>query len=276
MIKKISFAIIILIAFSSSSFAVDRIENGVKISSPKPASEPSTIEHKTITIPAKPKLEETKSPAKIVELKKAAPKKAEPAKEEPFKKSQDANVKEEIINLDKIKAVEVKKEDIDKDESPIVKTDSDEAPISEEAKIKNLNETGLPIPRFVSIKSGEVNARSGPGPTYPIKWVYQRKNLPVEITAEFKLWRRIKDFDGDETWINHAMLSGNRNAIFKIQAIAYSDEEQTGATAEFKKGVQVKLVKCTKTKCYVEYGRTSGWVDKASLWGVYADEVFDK
>ena len=272
MIKKISFAIIILIAFSSNSFAADRIENGVKISSPKSTTtETEKTESKTITIPEKPKLEDAKSTAKIVEIKRDAPK-----KDEPFKKSQDANVKEEIINIDKIKTADVKKEDIDKNESPVVKTDSDEAPLSEEAKIKNLNETGLPIPRFVSIKSGEVNSRSGPGPTYPIKWVYQRKNLPVEITAEFKLWRRIKDFDGDETWINHAMLSGTRNAIFKIQTIAYSDEEQTSATAEFKKGVQVKLAKCTKTKCFIEYGRTRGWVDKASLWGVYAEEVFDK
>lgn len=96
-------------------------------------------------------------------------------------------------------------------------------------------ESGLPVPRFVSIKSGEVNGRSGPGDNYPIKWVYQRKNLPVEVTAEFKLWRRIRDIDGDQTWVHQAMLKGERYAIFAQDAEVFTDKDQSKLMARFKR-----------------------------------------
>ena len=59
----------------------------------------------------------------------------------------------------------------------------------------------LPLPRFVSLKSSEVNLRTGPGTRYPIEWVYQRRALPVEITAEFDNWRRVRDSEGVVGWI---------------------------------------------------------------------------
>ena len=71
-------------------------------------------------------------------------------------------------------------------------------------------ESGLKLPRFVSLRSELVNARSGPGSRYPIEWVYMQKYAPVEIIAEFELWRKIKDWQGSESWVHQAMLTGKR------------------------------------------------------------------
>ena len=71
-------------------------------------------------------------------------------------------------------------------------------------------ETGLEVPRFVSLSSNKINVRAGPGRRYPIKWIFQRQNLPVKIIAEFDTWRKIKDHEGIEGWVHQRMLSGRR------------------------------------------------------------------
>src|ERR1700761_9209756 len=70
--------------------------------------------------------------------------------------------------------------------------------------------SGLPVPRFVSLKSDHVNVRGGPNKDQDVAWVYTRPGLPVEITAEYENWRRIRDSDGAEGWVYHSLLSGKR------------------------------------------------------------------
>src|SRR6266542_3180759 len=73
--------------------------------------------------------------------------------------------------------------------------------------------SGLPVPRFVSLKSDRVNVRAGPTRDHDVTWVYTRAALPVEVTAEFENWRRIRDWEGAEGWVYHSLLSGRRTAI---------------------------------------------------------------
>src|SRR5947209_2486351 len=73
--------------------------------------------------------------------------------------------------------------------------------------------TGLPIPRYVSLKSDRVNLREGPSKDHRTSWVFQRAGLPVEITAEFEIWRKIRDSEGAEGWVLHSLLSGRRTAL---------------------------------------------------------------
>src|SRR5271166_4318992 len=75
--------------------------------------------------------------------------------------------------------------------------------------------TGLPIPRFVSLRTDDVNLRSGPGTRYPIEWVYRRRDLPVEIEREFEVWRLIQDQDGVKGWVHQATLAGRRGFVVK-------------------------------------------------------------
>ena len=79
-----------------------------------------------------------------------------------------------------------------------------------QAAEENESESGLALPRMVSLRSSLINVRSGPGSRYPIVWVYKQKGAPVEIIAEFEIWRKIRDWEGAETWVHKAMLSGRR------------------------------------------------------------------
>src|ERR671928_186138 len=73
--------------------------------------------------------------------------------------------------------------------------------------------TGLPVPRYVSLKTDRVNLREGPSKDHRTVWVYQRAGLPVEIVAEYETWRRIRDAEGTEGWVLHSLLSGRRTAL---------------------------------------------------------------
>src|SRR5437667_30246 len=78
---------------------------------------------------------------------------------------------------------------------------------------ENGTTSGLPVPRFVSLKSDKVNVRAGPTKDHDVAWVYNRSALPVEVTAEFENWRRIRDWEGAEGWVYHSLLSGKRTAL---------------------------------------------------------------
>ena len=136
----------------------------------------------------------------------------------------------------------------------------------------------LPIPRFVSLSSGEVNLRTGPGTRYPIDWVYTKKNLPVEIINEFDTWRKVKDIQGSEGWVHKSMISGYRYGIIKDDEhiVRSSPKHESIVIARLEPGVIVKVDTCEKLWCDISVnGNYRGWVEKEALWGVYPQEIFD-
>jgi SH3-like domain-containing protein len=140
--------------------------------------------------------------------------------------------------------------------------------------------SGLPVPRFVTLKSGKVNVRRGPSSEYPVAWVYQRKGYPVEITAEFENWRRIRDVDGTEGWILQQMLSGKRLAVVASgkarHALLYDDKGQgAGLVAKLGTGVLGETEECDGNWCHFETGDFEGYIAQTQLWGVYPGEIVD-
>jgi SH3-like domain-containing protein len=146
---------------------------------------------------------------------------------------------------------------------------------------KSLGPSGLPIPRFVSLKAEKVNVRRGPSSDHPVAWVFQRKGLPVEIVAEFENWRRIRDSDGEEGWILQNMLSGKRTAVMapwkQGQNIAlYSSASKAGGlVAQVGSGVVGEVEGCTGEWCEITAGGYDGWVEQTQVWGVYPGEAVD-
>ncbi|MDZ4321647.1 MAG: SH3 domain-containing protein [Phenylobacterium sp.] len=143
-------------------------------------------------------------------------------------------------------------------------------------------QSGLPVPRFVSLKSDAVNVRRGPSREHDIVWRYVRAGLPVEVTQEFDNWRRIRDFEGAEGWVFHSLLSGTRTALVapwdKSDApiALYADADRSARiTAKVEPGVQAVVEECTGLWCQLKGVGFSGWIEQPSLWGVYPDEVFD-
>ena len=131
-------------------------------------------------------------------------------------------------------------------------------------------ETGLRVPRFVSMNSAKVNLRAGPGMRYPIQWVFQRKSLPVQIIAESDKWRKIRDFEDIEGWVHQSMLSGRRRAIVvgEIRQLKKASSSTSRTVALLEPGVIVRLEKCAGVWCLVEAELYDGWISRKNIWGV--------
>jgi SH3-like domain-containing protein len=146
------------------------------------------------------------------------------------------------------------------------------------AKESGQSTSGLPLPRYVSLKSDHVNVRAGPTKDNDVAWVYTRSGLPVEITAEFENWRRVRDSEGAEGWVYHSLLSGRRTAVITMKtkdelAPLYDRADQTSAVAaRLQAGVVAQVKKCTSGWCRVTGNGFDGWIEQQRLWGVYADE----
>ena len=137
--------------------------------------------------------------------------------------------------------------------------------------------TGLPLPRFASLRAGRVNLRTGPGVQYPVDWVYQRRGLPVEIIAEYRTWRKIRDWQSTQGWVHQSMLSGKRTiiAVGKKRTLRSTPDTNSPAVAQIEAGATSKLVKCPPTGgwCMIQSGEIKGWLRKVEFWGAYRDEV---
>jgi SH3-like domain-containing protein len=140
------------------------------------------------------------------------------------------------------------------------------------------SETGLSLPRMVSLRSNRINARSGPGSRYPIEWVYQQKGAPVEIIAEFEFWRQIKDWEGSEVWVHKNMLSGRRfiRVINPGENNLYSKPDlESRVVAHVEDGVVGEVEKCPENSdmCLINFDNVQGWMPRSVMFGVYDDEV---
>ena len=138
--------------------------------------------------------------------------------------------------------------------------------------------SGLPVPRFVSLKRSKVNVRRGPSSEHKIAWVFHLKGLPVEIVAEFEHWRRVRDSDGQEGWIYHTLLAGKRTitvAPWRKGGAVNLFESPVGSgdvVANVSAGAVGSISKCTGNWCQVSLSGYQGWISQSMLWGVYPDE----
>ncbi len=145
------------------------------------------------------------------------------------------------------------------------------------------NKSGLPIPRFVTLKSGRVNLRIGPGRNYPVDWMYLKAGLPVEVIQEFDNWRRVRDSEGTEGWINQSLLSGKRSGLaapwFKGKDTTIpmrADPSETARlVASIEPGAMGSIEGCSSGWCQMRFDRYKGWVPQGLIWGVYPDETVE-
>lgn len=141
--------------------------------------------------------------------------------------------------------------------------------------------TGLPLPRFVSLRAVEVNLRTGPGIRYPIDWVYRREGLPVEVIDEFESWRRIRDSEGTTGWVHQSMLSAKRTAIVvgERRSLLAAAQEGAAVVAYLDPGVLAQIQRCDGRWCEASVqdaagNRYRGWLAQDAVWGAYPGEAF--
>ena len=146
------------------------------------------------------------------------------------------------------------------------------------AQNANLSESGFALPRMVSLRSDNIYARSGPGKKYPIEWIYKQKGAPLEIIAEFELWRQVRDWEGSTSWIHKTLLTGRR--FIKVTTpgennIYNKPKSDSKIIAKVEDGVIGEVKKCPKKSefCLVKFETIEGWILKKNVFGVYENEV---
>jgi len=133
------------------------------------------------------------------------------------------------------------------------------------------NFTGLPIPRYVSLRHNRTFGRSGPSRGHSVRWVYERKGMPVIIVAETEMFRKVRDQHGDESWMHKSQLAGQRTAIARGELSIFSKPRDTA---------KVRAMAAKDTILYIEECDAIGWckveaktghkgfVQSKSIWGV--------
>jgi SH3-like domain-containing protein len=137
--------------------------------------------------------------------------------------------------------------------------------------------SGLPLPRFVSLGADRVNVRTGPGERYPITWVYVRRALPVEVIAEFELYRKIRDQEGAEGWVHKRLLSGRRSVLVTgtIQPLYRIADRHAPIVLQAEPGVQGRLLSAKGDWCELEIAGRRGFIERKYLYGVLPNETFE-
>ena len=141
--------------------------------------------------------------------------------------------------------------------------------------------SGLPVPRFVSLKSDRVNVRGGPNKDQDVRWVYTRVGMPVEITAEFENWRRIRDWEGSEGWVYHSLLSGKRTGVVvprvkdELVPLYEAADVESGVVAKLQAGVVANLKSCTGKWCRISGKNFEGYIQQERIWGAYPNEKIE-
>jgi len=141
--------------------------------------------------------------------------------------------------------------------------------------------SGLPVPRFVSLRSDRVHVRVGPAVDHDIRWTFARTGWPVEIVAESDNWRRIRDAEGAEGWVHHALLSSRRTALIapsskeKFFPVFEAADSKSRVSAELQPGVLATVRNCRGGWCRISGERFDGYIEQTRLWGVYPDETVE-
>ena len=139
--------------------------------------------------------------------------------------------------------------------------------------------SGLPMPRFVSLKADEVNVRKGPGWDHAVAWVFRRAGLPVEVIAEFDVWRQVRDSEGASGWVIGSLLSGRRTVLIapwqgkdKTVDLHGTAGKSAQVSAKLSPGVLGDVQGCDGAWCRIYAGDVSGYIGQELVWGAYPGE----
>ncbi|MEL7284935.1 MAG: SH3 domain-containing protein [Pseudomonadota bacterium] len=128
--------------------------------------------------------------------------------------------------------------------------------------------SGKPLPRFESLRYSAVHGRQGPNLDHQILWRYEREGLPMLVVRETHGWRRVRDPDGDEVWMQARMLSEIRTALVTRDVdLKRAPSADAPSKARLRSGVITELTTCEQGWCKIKVERQTGWLPQSELWG---------
>jgi len=138
------------------------------------------------------------------------------------------------------------------------------------AQAERATPSGLPVPRYVTLKFDKVNARAGPGDDHRLLWVYKVRGLPVQVIAENSEWRRVCDPTGSLAWVHKRTTDGRQNVLSMQpgQVSLYKRAKSTSPVVAYLQPRSLAaLVKCDKGWCHLKVDGVSGWTPANRVWG---------
>ncbi|MCB1972185.1 MAG: hypothetical protein H6851_03590 [Geminicoccaceae bacterium] len=147
--------------------------------------------------------------------------------------------------------------------------------LSQDSPVNIGRDSGLPVPRFVSLGADKIYMRTGPGKEFPIKWVYSKRGLPMEVIEESDDWREVKDPDNETGWIHKSLLSGKRYLMIanNIADLRRTPSDEAMVVARIEPRVVVEMLNCQPVWCLVDVGDRRGWLSRRDVFGLLKDEL---
>ncbi len=121
---------------------------------------------------------------------------------------------------------------------------------------------------FLSLKKNKVNVRYGPSFEFPVKYIYEKKDLPVLQIDKKENFRRIIDHKKNSGWIHVSQLKKVNSVISLEDKIMFKKPTIfSKPIARIQEGRLLIIKKCLDDWCRVETDNFKGWIDKNNLWG---------
>ena len=121
---------------------------------------------------------------------------------------------------------------------------------------------------FLMLKNNKVNVRYGPSFDHPIKYIYKKINLPVEVIDKKENFRKIIDHKKNSGWIHISLLRKSKSLITTSTKILFKKPTKfSKPLARLDKGRLLIIKKCKKNWCKIKTDQYSGWIDKNNIWG---------
>jgi len=121
---------------------------------------------------------------------------------------------------------------------------------------------------FLMLKNNKVNVRYGPSFEHPIKYIYKKVELPVQLIDKKENFRRIIDHKKNSGWIHISQLRKSKSLITTSTKILFKKPTKySKPLAKLDSGRLLLINKCEKNWCNVKTNQFSGWIDKKNIWG---------
>lgn len=145
------------------------------------------------------------------------------------------------------------------------------------AEIRRDTPSGLPVPRYVSLKTEKTFCRGGPSFSHPVRITFMRKGLPLVVIAETRdHWRKVRDVEGDECWTHKSKLSGAQTALVIEDGLTVRarPDADSPARARLGEGLIARIEEVDGRWVRIAAGNVKGWTRKSGLWGALPGDSF--
>ena len=123
--------------------------------------------------------------------------------------------------------------------------------------------------KFLSLKNDKVNVRYGPSLNFPIKFIYNKKFLPIKIIDSKENFRRIIDHKKNSGWVHISQLrKANSIIVLEDKIVFKKNSKFSKPLVKLEKGRLIQVKKCISNWCKIKTENYLGWLQNNDVWGL--------